>query len=369
MAFSDEEDELPPPASGMTNNSIHLMHHHPTSPLLVSAASLHSLPTVLMTLKSGEDNDIKTSTTSASCMSLVGPLVFIGHPDITGSFRGATTNSGEARDLTDPIRVPLCSCTSTSTESDNTGGASRVENGVTVTITDSNSDTQLFNPELFNSDRSLLQMNNDMRSRGYFVLHHVQHHPLCTRRAHKSKSESDICTANERRRSSQYDKVDDTDLKIRSNCHINLAVDPNSKTNVSSDNNSDNADICSNNEAFTLCCDDCCGSQNKGGQKGGASSSCCSLWVSNGRLPLLATSYSSEQVGQQLFLKPCHSHNGRLPSGITSPSSLSPQWLSVMSVHSSCSSLSSTCPLRILEGHSKSADISDYDDFEDHIET
>lgn len=351
MSFSDEEDDIP---SASTVNGQQL-----SSPVLLSTPSLASLPAtltvMLKTVEDVRDGVDERFTTSTSTKSLVGPLLFIEHPE--------TSENLQRNTLSQSVLYLPCSCRNSrenvndtiGNDSVNVNSANEKEeskvseetgNSVTVTITDSNNDKSYTSHEVLNSNKRLLQVEN--------LHYHRHHHPECLN-SYKSKSESDIvCSTNRSRIKCQHhdDGVGVTDLRVRSNCHIDyLIVGANDKSNHSSslpgpNNRSSISDLSS---AFTLFRTS---SQNSC-LKTQAGDPCCSVWLNDAQLPLLSSSMSENNANQVPF------------AGILS--SQSPQWLSVMSMHSSCSSLSSTCPLRILEGNNKS-DISDYDDFEDHIE-
>ncbi|CAL8141834.1 unnamed protein product [Orchesella dallaii] len=311
MAFSDEEDEPLP-----INPGAHECNRIPL-PIMISTSALSSLPLA-----------IKGKASSATSLVGPGPFLLIGHHDTAGNFRSLSN-------ITQPTDILFLPCSCAAKPEDNPHQANensrnKVDNGVTVTITDSNSDTELFNPHLFSSNQNLFHANNNACPSPHRNHTHILHHdPHCAKgialKAFKSKSESDICRGDEGH-VINCSNFEDGDLKIRSNCHINLVVDKNS-------------------------------SHNNHKVKEGISPSSCAVWVNDGQLPLWNSSGS-----QQYLLRAATA-----PVSIPSSHNQSQQWLSVMSVHSSCSSLSSTCPLRILEGYNKS-DVSDYDDFEDHIE-
>lgn len=335
MSFSDEEEELP---SASTVNGQQL-----SSPILLSTPSIASLPaTLTVMLQTVEDVRDGVDERLTSTTSLVGPLLFVEHPETSENLqRNFQSQSvlylpcsyGSSRENVNDVigndSVNLAN------ENDEENG----NNSVTVTITDSNSNKSC-SPRF---NRRLLQVEN--------LHYHRHHHPECLN-SHKSKSESDIaCSTNKGSIKCQHhDGVAVTDLRVRSNCHIDyLIVGANAKSYNSSLPGTKNDSITDLSNAFTLFRTS---SQNSC-LKTQTGDPCCSVWLNDAQLPLLSNNMSENNANQVPF------------AGLLS--SQSPQWLSVMSMHSSCSSLSSTCPLRILEGNNKS-DISDYDDFEDPIE-
>lgn len=322
MTFSDEEDELPQPEA-TTDGA-----HQKPSPVLLPAASLASLPATLSVMlrtggEIGSSSNIVGDERSSpkSVASLLGPILFIEHPDKTGNFNNSKS-----------ILYLPCSC------SDSSVTISEVaRRNATTDAANEQEDRQfqMLEPLRRGSNKRLLRLEN---------LHYHSH----GMKSYKSKSESDIDHVNLGRNRENSVSNGSTSLMVKTNCQIDYVVL--SDSSLPGCKTDDNVNL---TNAFTLL-GNC---KNNHIHERGVSP--CRLgWASSSeQLPALkhykSSNRSDTNLSQSHYSMASYNYN-------------TPQWLSVMSTHSSYSSLSTTCPSRILDGNNKS-DISDYD-YEDHIE-